>query len=235
MYLKPSQVSAIMEGNQLDVMKDILYPVEKKYNPAFEHHKFNEQDALEDFSFEIGIDLDKITKMHEVGCHIINVDTILLIVCPFNVKELEIKEKYLIRAQYLLWVTDAKKCYIHVYHPDQTSVTESVEGDPEKIEKILNEISLFKERLEEVKNIDAETLANEYAELKAQIEMAQSRQKELLQDIVIKCGDKEAVINGMKLQKINRKGGVDYSKIPELRGVDLESYRKKSSEYWRLS
>jgi len=31
-----------------------------------------------------------------------------------------------------------------------------------------------------------------------------------------------------------RKGTVDYSKIPELEGVDLDSYRKKHSQVWRL-
>jgi len=32
-----------------------------------------------------------------------------------------------------------------------------------------------------------------------------------------------------------RKGNVDYSKIPELKGVDLEAFRKPSAEVWRLA
>lgn len=35
--------------------------------------------------------------------------------------------------------------------------------------------------------------------------------------------------------KIMRKGSIDYSMIEELHGVDLEVYRKKSVESWKLS
>lgn len=31
-----------------------------------------------------------------------------------------------------------------------------------------------------------------------------------------------------------RKGNVDYSKIPELHGVDLEDYRKENVKIWKL-
>jgi len=35
--------------------------------------------------------------------------------------------------------------------------------------------------------------------------------------------------------KILRKGSVDYTKVPELEGVDLESYRKSEVESWKLT
>jgi hypothetical protein len=34
---------------------------------------------------------------------------------------------------------------------------------------------------------------------------------------------------------VERKGAVDYAKIPALQGLDLEQYRKAGGEYWRLS
>lgn len=39
---------------------------------------------------------------------------------------------------------------------------------------------------------------------------------------------------GLRVQKIERKGAVDYAKVPELRGVDLEQYRKAPSTSWRV-
>ncbi len=39
---------------------------------------------------------------------------------------------------------------------------------------------------------------------------------------------------GVKINKTERKGSVDYGKIPELKGVDLEQYRKKSSIVWSV-
>lgn len=40
---------------------------------------------------------------------------------------------------------------------------------------------------------------------------------------------------GVKVQKIMRSGLIDYSKIQELEGVDLDSYRKPASESWRIT
>ncbi len=40
---------------------------------------------------------------------------------------------------------------------------------------------------------------------------------------------------GVKVMKLIRSGNVDYSAIPELKNVDLSAYRKKPSEYFRIS
>jgi len=40
---------------------------------------------------------------------------------------------------------------------------------------------------------------------------------------------------GVKCQIVKRKGAISYDKIPELAGVDLEAYRKKGTEYWKIS
>jgi putative phage-type endonuclease len=40
--------------------------------------------------------------------------------------------------------------------------------------------------------------------------------------------------DGITFVQCSRKGNVDYAKIPELRGVDLEKYRKKPSVYWQV-
>lgn len=39
---------------------------------------------------------------------------------------------------------------------------------------------------------------------------------------------------GLKITKSERKGNVDYKKIPELKGVDLEKYRGKSTTVWSV-
>jgi putative phage-type endonuclease len=40
---------------------------------------------------------------------------------------------------------------------------------------------------------------------------------------------------GIKVQKVIRKGNVDYSSIPQLEGVNLDDYRKKATESWRIT
>ena len=39
---------------------------------------------------------------------------------------------------------------------------------------------------------------------------------------------------GVKAKLFKRVGNVDYKRIPELRGVDLERYRGKETEFWRI-
>lgn len=39
---------------------------------------------------------------------------------------------------------------------------------------------------------------------------------------------------GLRVQKIVRKGAVDYARVPELAGVDLEPFRKAGSASWRI-
>ena len=41
-------------------------------------------------------------------------------------------------------------------------------------------------------------------------------------------------IGGAKIQKIVRRGAVDYSKIEFLQTLDLEPYRKQNTEYWEI-
>ena len=40
---------------------------------------------------------------------------------------------------------------------------------------------------------------------------------------------------GVKVQKVIRSGNVDFSAIPELQGIDLDNYRKKATESWRIT
>lgn len=39
---------------------------------------------------------------------------------------------------------------------------------------------------------------------------------------------------GASVTQVTRQGSVDYAKVPELKGVDLEPYRKKPSTYWMV-
>jgi hypothetical protein len=68
---------------------------------------------------------------------------------------------------------------------------------------------------------------------KKDLEWAIEREKRLREDILDMCNS-NSFGNGVRCQKINRKGSIDYEKIPLLQGLDLEPYRKESSEYWKI-
>jgi putative phage-type endonuclease len=89
--------------------------------------------------------------------------------------------------------------------------------------------------VKEVNTLGAKSLIDEYDALSATIDDATARKKEVLSELIQIAKERDAVIHGRKLTKVERKGNIQYDKIPELKKLDLEPYRVKGSEYWRLS
>lgn len=78
--------------------------------------------------------------------------------------------------------------------------------------------------------------ANLYSFVQDQIKDLQEKAETLKWEILERTGQmKRARIGHLKVQKIVRKGNVDYEKIEALKGVDLEPYRKDPITSWRLS
>jgi len=70
---------------------------------------------------------------------------------------------------------------------------------------------------------------NAIAEQKAAEEKVEEARKKLLE--ICTENTKGA---GITVYQTERKGAVDYKKIPQLEGVDLEQYRKKSTQVWTI-
>lgn len=57
---------------------------------------------------------------------------------------------------------------------------------------------------------------------------------EKLKEEFLKLNVEEAHVAGHKITMVERKGNVDYKKVPELKGIDLEPYRAPSSKYVKV-
>lgn len=77
-------------------------------------------------------------------------------------------------------------------------------------------------------------LAKEWANISERISILEKQEKEYRAALIAKAGGQNAKGSGICLTKILRKGTVDYKRVPELIGIDLEKYRKEPSESWRL-
>lgn len=93
----------------------------------------------------------------------------------------------------------------------------------------------LEEKQKEINTFHAQKLVQEWDALSATIDDATARKKEIMAELVKISKERDAIIHGRKLTLVKRKGAIDYGKIPELRTVNLEQYRKSSSEYWKLS
>lgn len=78
---------------------------------------------------------------------------------------------------------------------------------------------------------------DEYDQLSEAIDNATERKKEVLQELIALSGDKNALIWGRKLTKVEKEGAISYAKaIKDLApDVDLSKYKGKPSTSWRLS
>lgn len=78
-------------------------------------------------------------------------------------------------------------------------------------------------------------MANRWTKVRQEIERLEQEEEGYRNALIDLANKQNSQGGGIRLQKIIRKGAVDYSKIPELKGIDLEQYRKRSSESYRLS
>lgn len=76
-------------------------------------------------------------------------------------------------------------------------------------------------------------LCSEYQMIIEEEKMIKSKKEEIIEQI--KKVQKNSKTNLFKITKSFRKGVIDYEKIPELQGVNLENYRKESIEVWKIS
>lgn len=82
-------------------------------------------------------------------------------------------------------------------------------------------------------DIEYTALAAEYIAANHALDAAQKHADECRKALLIVC--KEPCRGaGLIVSRSERAGAVDYKKIPELEGVDLDQYRKKSSTVWTI-
>lgn len=78
-------------------------------------------------------------------------------------------------------------------------------------------------------------LAFDYQEIDSRIQELEKIKERIKNDLIFLCGELNSKGAGISLSKIERKGNVDYSRIPELEGINLDLYRKDPITSWRIS
>lgn len=160
-----------------------------------------------------------------------------------------IPQYYMDQMQHQLLVTEAEMCYYKVGHED---------ADKEHVIEVFVDIG-FKDRFlpkareflkciafneppvlqdSDYKDMSDEPqwkgFATEYRKLNEQIknleEIKESYRKELLK----LCKDSNCAGEGIKVMKTTVRGRVAYDEIPEIKGIDLDKYRKSSTTTWKI-
>ena len=160
----------------------------------------------------------------------------------------EIPEHYYPQLQHQMYVAKVDHMHYFSYQSEDDWVLIRCDRNDEYIENLLKTERDFwdciknmtppqadKEDFIEIDDLDFSWKSLELAECRHRIKQYAARESEIEEAIIRICGGRNSKCKGMTVKKVVKKGAIDYSQIVELSDVDLEKYRKESTEYWKIT
>lgn len=235
-------------------------------NVATEYGSFHEDGAITDFELHTGKSVTRnrqffIHPEHDwLGATpdgvVMGEAALIEVKCPYSkrnggeFKALDEQPGYYAQMQIEMACTGFEFCYFYQWSPHGYSI-EVVERCDRWLDEHLPALHAFFLRyLRELDNpehldprrvvIDthaAQKLIDEYDQLTDAIERATSRKKEVLSTLVRMANDRDALICGYKLTKVESAGSISYAKALKIYApdADLEPFRGKPATSWRLT
>jgi len=155
-------------------------------------------------------------------------------------------DHYYPQLQHQMYVCDVNEMYYFSFDGIE-GVTVIVKRDDEYIERMVEEEKKFYQCL--ITGTPPEPAEGDYIqrnddiwikcaerwiEITSQIKELEESEAEYRKQLIFLSGESNTKGAGVSLCQVMRKGNVDYTKIPELKGVDLDKYRKGSINSWRI-
>lgn len=237
-------------------------PSEFVTNPAIEWGNANEETAKRLFEFESGlsvIDTGFHTYEDWLGASpdgLIGDKHVFEVKCPFGIrkqgvfKTLREQPHYYAQVQLEMLCAGRKKAWFAQWTP-WGQYKEEVKQDQNWLDTALPELRQFyafylsemdnPEHLApirvEINTKEAQHLIAEYDEMREAKDRAEERIKEIMERFRELSNGKDALIDGRKFTRVEKEGAVSYAKaIKEIMpAADLEPYRGKPTEYWKLT
>lgn len=157
-----------------------------------------------------------------------------------------IPDKYFPQVQHQMEVCGLEEAYYFSFTADSHVLVKSYRDD-KYIKKMLSKEKEFFECMQELTAPDLcerdyvnktndrwIQKAEQLLKIREQQKSLEVQEKEIQEDLILMAGNQNAMGGGIKLSKCLRKGAVQYGKIPELKQIDLEKYRKEPIEYWKI-
>ena len=171
--------------------------------------------------------------------------------CPYGLrnddspsfKSIDEQPHYYAQIQVQLLVTGREWCDFYQWTPYGESC-ERVNIDPAWFDEYFIELEVFYESYLEARKdenawryIDGGQAVRKYRMAQAAMEVAKAELDEAKQELIDLVGDEGGQIGDVKITKVEKKGSISYARaIKDLApDADLESYRGKPSEYWKVS
>lgn len=231
MKISPTDFSRIALGERDKVIYEKLYGKNIDYDPTWRDMAHDELILL---GYKEISPLDN--ELFSVGTlyQLDNGPLTLLIAGNHFVKTFN-EDKLYYRSQVVMAVHEIEYLNVLCWTPEKSEI-KSFDLEPTTFDDIdLNSFfNEYKDRVNQIK-IGEQVLSDQYIELLAKQEQIKSEIEDLKKDIFAKAKGGKDKIGQLTVTNIERKGAVDYKKIPELKGLDLEQYRKKPTNFWKIS
>lgn len=159
----------------------------------------------------------------------------------------KIPDYYFAQLQHQMMVLNTNSCHYYAFD-GKVGIPFVVERDDAYCEKLLKAEREFyqslldfnppkeseKDRME-ITDQELVEKTNNLTKLQAIIDQSQAEYDEIKAQILSKITHPRVKIGKMNISKVIRKGAVQYDKIEVLKGLNLDEYRKKSIETWRVT
>ncbi len=235
--IKPQASNAAMEnGKRLEPIARDRFIVE------FGIYMEPECVESEEFNF-LGASLDGISECRKY---------ILEIKCNGHDRHEQVRKGiipdfHIAQMQHQLLVTGAEKCFYYSFHRDE-GVCIEVLPDPLFVQDFLPKARAFwknvaffeapalsdRDYRDMNNNLSWKDLSAKYQEIDSNLKMLEEKKDYIRKELISLCADQPSMGNGVKVIKTTTKGRVDYDMIPELQAVNVDQYRKKPSDSWKI-
>ena len=263
-YIGASDCATILKidpwKTQYDLFEEKLGLVTTKENEAMRRGKELEPKAREEFEKVTGIKVEPRVMFHpDINYMMASMDGIsddgktgVELKCPGPLTyklamEGKVPENYQAQLQHQMAVTGLKTLFYFCFD-GETGILLEIERNDSYIEIIYREEEEFWNRLQ---NFDPPPLSNkdfipmdslewnqtayEYSMMKKMREKYEREEEALRQRLIDLAGSKSAQGGGIQISRYIRKGSIDYGSVPQLHGLNLEEYRKKPTEGYKIT
>lgn len=230
------------------------------FTDAMKRGKDLEPVARAAYEKKVGTPFEPITVVHgehewlraSLDGYNANAKIVLEIKCPGEQDHLtalkgRVPEKYKAQLQHQLMVTGANRAHYWSWDGSAGALVE-VLPDLEYQEKLFIKLKEFWDMVqnEEMPPLtdrdfleeDDPAFASDVVELqklKRKMDRLKEKFDDLRDGLIAKMKHPKVSCQGVKITRVKSKGQVDYSKIPELKFIDVEQYRKPDVESYRVS
>ena len=135
---------------------------------------------------------------------------------------------------YLSYVEDHNDCELFEVQRDDKFIENLIQKEKEFFNYIENDIP-YPSKYRKVDDPDGIKIIAQLKDVISQLKWLEGCKEDLKNQLINMYEGENCEGEGIKLSKIVSKGRIIYDDIPELKGIDLEPYRSKPTQFWKIT